>query len=431
MKKVYYCSDVKINENAYLYYNSFKNSFMIMNAIKHSLYKEYSPEKICDIDNNFYKILIEEGFIIEDDVDETAIIEYYKLLKKFDTYQYHIVINTTLDCNLNCWYCYESKIEGSLLNNNVIDLIKKNIIEKYNECCFKELKISFFGGEPLMNFDSIKNILSFSKEFTSQNKINLIADFTTNATLLKDNQLKFLKDFTCFFQITLDGYETKHNKIRFYKDNHKRTYRTIIENIYKIQEYIENSKIWIRINFDNKTLERFSEILDDLSLLDRKKTFLIIRKIWQIPIDKIKKGLILESIQLSINKKFFIDNFALPRYEPCFADRLNQVLINYDGKIFKCSTIENFDDLNSEGSLCEETGKVIWDTNKIAKKFTAKTPDKCRLCKIFPVCKGPCGKNSSEDFFSCMYENAGFNFDEYIMYAYKINNLLFDIFSKN
>lgn len=431
MKKVYYCSVITINENIYLYYNAFNNNFLMVNAEKHSIIKDNLPDKISEIDLDLYTVLIEGGFIIEDSVDETAIVEYHKLLRKMDTNQYHIVINTTLDCNLNCWYCYESKIAGSLLTEKTIEIIKKNINQKYDETPYKELKISFFGGEPLINFDAIQNILSYCKDFTIQKNIRLIADFTTNATLLTEEQLLFLQDYYCYFQITLDGYEDNHNKIRFLKESKEKTYKTIVSNIHKIQNYIKESRIWVRVNFDNKTLERFSEILNDLSDLDRKKTFLIIRKIWQYPIDKINKELILKSIQLAIDNKFYIDNYSLPRYDPCFADRLNQVLINYDGKIFKCSTIEHFDDANSEGTICEETGKVNWDINKLAKKFTATTPDKCHKCKIFPVCLGPCGKNTPKNTqvdFSCMYETAGFSMDEYIMYAYKLNKLESELF---
>jgi uncharacterized protein len=428
MKKVYYYSVVPINENIYLYYNAFKNNFLIMNAKKHFIFQDNLPNKISEIDSDLYAVLIEGSFIIEDSVDETAIVEYHKLLKKTDTNQYHIVINTTLDCNLNCWYCYESKIVGSRLTEKTIEVIKKNINQKYDETPYKELKISFFGGEPLMNFDAIQNILSYCKDFTTQRKIRLIADFTTNATLLTKRQLLFLQDYICYFQITLDGYENKHNKIRFLKENKEKTYRTVVNNIYKIQSHIKDSKIWVRINFDSNTLENFPEILDDLSDLNRKKTFLIIRKIWQYSIEKINNELILKSIQLAIDKKFHIDNYAIPRYDPCFADRLNQVLINYDGKIFKCSTIEHFDDTNSEGTICEETGKINWDINKLAKKFTVGTPEKCHKCKIFPVCLGPCGKNTHGNNFSCMYEHAGFNINEYIMYAYKLSNLESELF---
>lgn len=41
---------------------------------------------------------------------------------------YNVVVNTTLDCNLSCWYCYENRIVGSKLSSGVIEAIKRTYI---------------------------------------------------------------------------------------------------------------------------------------------------------------------------------------------------------------------------------------------------------------------------------------------------------------
>lgn len=56
---------------------------------------------------------------------------------------YNVVVNTTLDCNLSCWYCYENRIAGSKLSSGVIEAIKKNIYLHYETTKFKTLKLSF------------------------------------------------------------------------------------------------------------------------------------------------------------------------------------------------------------------------------------------------------------------------------------------------
>jgi uncharacterized protein len=69
--------------------------------------------------------------------------------------------------------------------------------------------------------------------------------------------------------------------------------------------------------------------------------------------------------------------------------------------------------------------------NKLAKKFMNRSPEKCRKCRIFPVCFGPCGKNvniAGEDF-SCIFDYIGFTKEEYIMYAYKLEQLNKKLFS--
>lgn len=425
MKKIYYCHIEQVNENAYLYYNAFNNCYLILNALKNNIYQEKSPDEIREIDIVFYTLLVENGFFVEDVTDEVTIVDYKKMLTKMDTTLYHIVINTTLDCNLNCWYCYESKKVGSLLTDSVIDLIKKNIEEKYKTSPYKKLKISFFGGEPLMNFKAIEGVLSYASLFVKEKDVSLIADFTTNATLMTEEMIAFLKSYHCTFQITLDGYEEKHNKVRFFQDK-KGTYETILNNVYKLQNGIPQSSVWIRINYDAQTLKYFSNIIDDLSGLSRKNTFIILRKIWQLDTDKIKKVDVLSAIKTAIDNNFFIDNYALPRTKLCFAERLNQVLFNYDGKVFKCSTLEDFDDANSEGKICNETGLIQWNLDKIAKKIMQTSPQKCLKCKIYPVCLGPCGTNvqKGDDNFRCMIDSTGLSISEFIMYNFKLTNLL-------
>lgn len=118
-----------------------------------------------------------------------------------DTTMYHIVVNVTLDCNLRCWYCYEKKIQNSKLYPNVIEAIESNISFQYNKTRFKTLKISFFGGEPFLNFEGIRTILSFANKFCETKGIVLLADFTTNATLIRQDYLEYLKNFICFFRL--------------------------------------------------------------------------------------------------------------------------------------------------------------------------------------------------------------------------------------
>lgn len=420
MKKVYYCINFPIEENVYLYYNAYTNNYLFMSNRMHCIYQNNAPEEIQSIDKKLYELLVDGGFVEADETDEQSVVEFKKLQLKMNNLQYNVVINTTLDCNLNCWYCYESKIEGSSLNVTVLEIIKKNIQQRYADSPYKELKMSFFGGEPLKNFHVVEEMLLFCKKFTSENNISLIADFTTNSTLITNRMLLFLKDYKCQFQITLDGDEELHNEVRFFKNNKKGTYKLVINNIYRIQEAIPNSKTWVRINFDDKTLSNFSKIIDDLSLLDKNRNHLILRKVWQFPIQNINKDHILNALQLSMDSGFAVDYYTLPIHNVCFADRYNEVLFNYDGKVFKCSTLESFDENHTDGRVNEKTGKVEWNVNKISKMMLQRSPDRCLKCKIFPVCLGPCSKNSTQgDNFSCMIDEIGLSMDEFIFFCFK------------
>ena len=78
-------------------------------------------------DPMFYELLVDNQYVVEDCFEEKEIAAYRKKKLQFDSSMYQLTINTTLDCNLNCWYCYENRISGSFLAEDVIEAIKKNI----------------------------------------------------------------------------------------------------------------------------------------------------------------------------------------------------------------------------------------------------------------------------------------------------------------
>ena len=422
MKKNRYLSYVVIPK-AIVYYNAFSDRFIILKPHLHQLYQQENAEQIKNINLDFYNLLVENECLIEDNVDEYKIAEFRKLSSKMDNSLYHIVINTTLDCNLSCWYCYEHKIPRSDLQLEVSNLIKKNITEKYKVSPFRTLKLSFFGGEPFLNFSAIKDILSYAKAFCESNNIHLIADFTSNATLITEEHIIFLRDYHAIFQITLDGYRNKHNKVRKFKDTHEGSYDIVLQNIRTLIENIEQSYVWIRINFDNRTLLNISDILEDIKDLDKNKCSIILRKIWQVSAETIDHELIVNAISLILKYQFFIDYYALPKTQLCFAERMNQALINYDGKIFKCSTLECFDETHTEGTLLED-GTIKWDINKLATKLSNKVPESCLSCSLYAACYGPCSQSLLNPSGTvCFLDQLGISKEEYLMYNFKLRLL--------
>lgn len=109
--------------------------------------------------------------------------------------------------------------------------ILRNNITRILQCS----QTIIFGGEPLLYPEIIIKIVSFAKEFCVRKSLGLIFDFTTNGTLLSMEVLNTIKDYPCFFQITLDGNRMKHNKIKYSKDIPD-TFSATINNIYLIQK---------------------------------------------------------------------------------------------------------------------------------------------------------------------------------------------------
>mgnify|MGYP000225095519 CR=1 FL=1 len=422
MKKIYFQVSEEILPQVYLCYNAFNNRFILMNKSKYEIYEKMDLSKIEKDDPSFYELLMENKYIVSDDFDEFEVATWQKKKMQYDSSMYEIMVNTTLDCNLNCWYCYENKIYGSFLSDDVIEAIKKNMEYEYFHTPYRLLKISFFGGEPFLYYKGIQDILNFAKVFCQSNGLELIAEFTTNATLIDSSIVDYLKDFKCNFQITFDGDRDRHNQIKKDMNNsNSNTYDKTLNALRMIDENITNRRLAVRINFDNKTLEKIDRIINDLDFLNRKYCFVILKKVWQLTKEKVNESLLHEAVQKLLDKKFLVDYYIMPKGDVCFAERHREVLFNYDGKVFKCSTIPKFDDQYSLGEFDLASGKVSWNETQIAYWFKEMLPSNCLKCQLLPACMGPCNKqimlHPGENI--CTFDAINMTRKEYLMYLFK------------
>lgn len=93
----------------------------------------YNCEDIEKLDSSLYVKLLENYFIVPDDFDEFEVVKNLKRQMQYNPNMYQVMINTTLDCNLNCWYCYENRISKSHLNEATIKAIKKTLNMNINQ----------------------------------------------------------------------------------------------------------------------------------------------------------------------------------------------------------------------------------------------------------------------------------------------------------
>lgn len=404
----YLCSNFRSGKHIILS----NNLFELFNGNPNKLETlQYSNPKV-------FQRLKDGGFIIDSSIDELTAFQNHMIENLKDGFLYHIIINPTLDCNLSCWYCYENKVPHSKLSKEVELGICRHIEKHYISHPFNVLKVSFFGGEPFLFPDIILNIISFAKDFCLRKSIGLIFDFTTNGTLISESILNAIREYPCLFQITLDGNKTKHNRVKCSKDIPD-TFSSTLNNIYLIQNIIPVSITSVRINFDSSTLDCFEEILSELDNLDRLRTNIILKKVWQVESSTISKEQIFNIIDITLDKDFSLDYYSQGGI--CFADRSNQITFNYDGKIYKCTTISHFDTENSLGHFDVSSGIVSWKEEKISYINNYEIPQYCKLCKLLPLCGGPCRKKAAswkkED---CFLLELGISVEEYALIQFKI-----------
>lgn len=147
-----------------------------------------------------------------------------------------ITLQITQNCNLRCAYCIYSADSnlGQRKHSNkhmTFDMAKR-ALEFYKEHSIDTdvAAIGFYGGEPLLEFQLIKQIVKYSEELFKGKKLSFA--ITTNATLLTEDYLDFLIEHKFHIAISIDGPQKIQDKNRKFA-NGKGTYKTVIDNLHK------------------------------------------------------------------------------------------------------------------------------------------------------------------------------------------------------
>ncbi len=146
------------------------------------------------------------------------------------------------NCNLKCKYCFFSNnyyktISRPLKNNLMHFPMAKKILDFYlNHSENSERKIiTFYGGEPLLNFKVIKKSIEYIKEKLKDYTKEIIFSFTTNLYTITDEEIEFIINNNIRLAVSLDGPKDIHNKFRLDKTG-KGTFDVVMKNLNKIKD---------------------------------------------------------------------------------------------------------------------------------------------------------------------------------------------------
>lgn len=386
-------------DNSTLLYNCASDGLLLLVPQLVELIKQNAeqPECIKNIHEDLFQALETKGFIVSDEKDE--IESFIDRLKEEESSpaKFSIIINPTMDCNLRCWYCYENHTQGTIMSSQVINSIKNLIHKKLENPDLKELHLSFFGGEPLIQFRKvIQPILEHAIAGCEEHNVKLGVSFTTNGVLLNEQMMDWLKPVNdkqlIGWQITLDGYRELHDKSRRTVDL-RPTYDIIVKNIKSLVK--RGMTVTVRFNYTADSLESFVDVLqdfEDLSEDERRQIHFDFQQVWQA-------NRIDEDIVKSVKTFFLQENFEVgleqvaSRYR-CYADKESDIVVNYNGDLYKC-TAREFNRGLREGVLLEN-GELVWN-NLYKRRMSVKYANSiCKACRIYPLCFGGCSQRQLE-----------------------------------
>ena len=115
----------------------------------------------------------------------------------------------THQCNLGCSYCYAGeKFRSNMSLETGLQSLKLAFSRP------GPLEISFFGGEPMIAFDSMARLTRVAASLARRQRRSLRFSVTTNATILQEHHLRFLKHYDFYVGLSIDGLEEEHDKHR-------------------------------------------------------------------------------------------------------------------------------------------------------------------------------------------------------------------------
>lgn len=168
----------------------------------------------------------------------------------------------TNGCNLRCSYCFEKRI---LHRKNISEQIAKAAVDLLFDYCGdeKELRILHFGGEPMLNFDSIVFVTNYANEKGKLKDKTVNFSMTTNGTLLNEETASFLAENSVTTLISLDGMQDVNDRYRI--DAHgEGTFLRVMEGIKLLKRF--QPWIGIKMTIHPLNVERMFE--DIVSLHD-------------------------------------------------------------------------------------------------------------------------------------------------------------------
>lgn len=219
--------------------------------------------KTVDQDSNLYHDLKSKHLLFDDDssvaIDLLALKYRTKALRTSQFTSLHLFV-VTLRCDYTCQYCQVSRQTD---DKHAFDMSEETA-SKALELVFRSpspaIKIEFQGGEPLLNFNLIRYVVSEAKKLNETHKRDLQFVITSNLSFLDDNVLAFCQEHGIHLSTSLDGNEALHNGNR--PRPGKNSYEITVKGIKNAQKVLGRDKIGALMTTTEKSLSQVKSIID-------------------------------------------------------------------------------------------------------------------------------------------------------------------------
>ena len=352
--------------------------------------------------------LIKAGKLYTEDIYENYIHDIVEAKKPVVK---ALCLHIAHDCNLACRYCFaeEGEYHGrrALMSYEVgkkaLDFLIANSGSRHN------LEVDFFGGEPLMNWQVVKDLVAYGREQEKLHNKRFRFTLTTNGVLLNDEVQEFVNREMDNVVLSIDGRKEINDKMRPFRGG-QGSYDIIVPKFQKVAESRDQMKYYVRGTFTHNNLD-FSK--DVLHLADLGFKQISVEPVVAQPTDDyaireedlpiLKEEYDKLAVEMIKRKKegkaFNFFHFMIDlQGGPCVAKRLSgcgsgteYLAVTPWGDLYPCHQF-----VGNEKFLMGnvDTGVVRDDIRDEFKCCNVYAKDKCKKCFAKFYCSGGCAANS-------------------------------------
>ena len=203
-------------------------------------------------------LLAQEGQLYTEDIYEN----YIDSFKNCETVVKALCLHIAHDCNLACRYCFaeEGEYHGRRaimsyeVGKKALDFLVANSGNRTN------LEVDFFGGEPLMNWEVVKQLVAYGRSLEEEHHKKFRFTITTNGVLLNDEILEFVNKEMGNMVLSIDGRKEVHDRMRPHRGG-QGSYDEIVPKFKKAAESRGQMNYYVRGTYTHYNTDFAKDVL--------------------------------------------------------------------------------------------------------------------------------------------------------------------------
>lgn len=394
-------------------FNARTGAIGLLDAHETELYERLlTADEPDDEGRVFLAELQADGFSMGGAEREADFMRYQFEKYRFDDTVFELYVAPTMGCNFNCPYCFEKKREGRM-SAATQDALMAFVEEQYAKRPYQELKIVWYGGEPLLCIDIIEALSERFIAFCEEQGVAYVASMISNTSLADEYvQEKLVKCQVWSVMTTIDGVGETHELRRVSKDGAP-TYERILSNVEGMTQ--RGICVDFRCILEKGNVESCLKLTEgmaghenlgirvkpmrDMSALGRE-----VPEAAQVhPLEPAEYAEAFYRVFMQGNPDASAYRRALePLHLHCSASMDRGYAIDELGNAFNCGCAIG-DDEKILFNICEppETRKVRWDMVAWYGSHNPLDNERCRTCRVLPLCQGGCLRIDEEPYTEC------------------------------